>query len=117
MYLKFESIVEDGQEESIGQILQQYGILGGRGISSRGEKFQIISGYTNFKQSSPSSQVYVGDDVDKFQNNGIDLLREYYTIDDLRFILETLDLDFERDVLNYSYDWVQDYINSNVTIS
>ena len=115
--MKYESIVEDGQEESIGRILQQYGIMGGGGTSGRGEKFQIISGYTKFQQSSPSSQVYVGDDVDKFQNNGIDLLRKYYTIDDLRFILETLDLDFERDVLNYSYDWVKYYINSNVTVS
>ena len=42
------------------------------------------------------------------QNFALDhnLVLNMYTTDELRFVLQQLDLDFERDALRYTYDYV-----------
>ena len=38
------------------------------------------------------------------------ILEKFYSLDDLRYILDNLDLEFERNVLKYSYNYVLKYI-------
>ncbi|KAL3787802.1 hypothetical protein HJC23_003551 [Cyclotella cryptica] len=69
-------------------------------IRNRSSKFKVIGKIvTNSMQSN--------------QVAGVEILR-HYTVEELKFVLNNLDLDFERETLGYDYQYVNDHIDQRV---
>jgi len=98
VHLRYESIIQDGQENTIGKILNGYGI-------NKTSDFKPV-------RKHASSEGAVGKEYDKadFKREAIEVLGKY-SLEDLQFVLENLDLEFETNVLNYNYDYVLEYID------
>mmetsp|Transcript_4642 Transcript_4642/g.6869 ORF Transcript_4642/g.6869 Transcript_4642/m.6869 type:complete len:359 (-) Transcript_4642:153-1229(-) len=97
VHLRYESIIEDGQENTIGKILKGYG------IDKKGY-FKPIK-----KRAGPRGAIGKEYNETDFKREAIEVLSKY-SLEDLQFVLENLDLEFETNVLNYNYDYVLEYI-------
>jgi len=97
LHLRYESIVQDGQEATIGKMLQSYG------IRKEGEFHKIVKGTGPL---GPIGKVYSAETIKKEAQE----ILEKYTLQDLQFVLDNLNLELERTLFNYTYDYVVDYM-------
>jgi len=97
VHLRYESIIQDGQENTIGKILNGYGI-------QNTSDFKPVT-----KHADPRGAVGKEYNKTDFDREGIEVLSKY-SLEDLQFILKNLDLEFETNVLKYNYDYVLEYI-------
>jgi len=73
------------------------------------ESFQNANGYVAFKGEISYQQ---GGEYTPEISREASL--SHYTVDEIRFVLDTLDMEFEREVLHYTYDDVEEYIAERI---
>lgn len=99
-FLQYEQILKFGQEQAIGSVLRKHGIE-----IKTGDNFEEFTNEVQMEgvRRLPKNKRFVPKDKMK-------ILEKFYSLDDLRYILDNLDLEFERNVLKYSYNYVLKYI-------
>ena len=90
-HLTYESIVED-QAKSVGDVLARF--------KMKKDNFDTVDNYVKFGKSNRKF----------YEPSTESILNKYYTVDDIKFVLSEIDLDFEANILNRKYDYVFDYL-------
>ena len=94
-YLTYESVVKD-QAKTVGEMLKRFDLY-----NDTTDGFVDVKGYVKWK--GELDEVYTEESRES-------TLKKHYTVDDIKFILSEIDLDFEVNVLNHNYDYVYDYL-------
>lgn len=122
-HVRYESVLDDGQELAIRQFFEQHNIDMLPKQKEQGqanvryerkieelERDKDQANATSFHKVTGSAS-WNGEMVDTFvPKSHLDILSKYYSKDDIRYVLDNLDRQFESDALNYTYSYVDDYL-------
>jgi len=95
--VRYESLLKEGQEAVLGKFLGEHCVVRAGGEFRPVVKHASYLGEEHFRENAFVPETHE------------EVLKKY-TDDDLHFVLGQLDREFERNVLEYSYDYVEEYL-------